>query len=290
MCNRNRLRPCVAAPLRAGSSPRGRRPRNPHGGLTLVELLIALTVLVLTIGALGGLARAVQQSAAYGEGHGTAMQHGRVILERTERMLNEAHANEHFPGCLVLAETVGSWQFPDTLVVWHPEGEPADPEGLPRFEELVVYTPSESNPNQLLEIDVQLDSRTVPSPGDMTAWLHELEAIKKASDNRRVVLSDLVRVGTVSDGNLAEQRAAVRFVHRLRPSAQQWTEYRDGARHWDDLPWAQGIHGSETGLRQSWIRSEIQLMPGEQVMADDPGGQQAIPFFGSSALYYELPR
>lgn len=284
--NRHRARCSEVAQSRHCGALRQR----PRKGLTLVELLIALTILVLTVGALGGLAKAVQQSAVYGDGHRIANQHGRVILERIGRMVQEAHANEQFPGCLVVSETIGSWRFPDTLIVWHPDGQPADPEGLPRFDELVIYTPSDRGPNQLLEIEVQVDSRTVPAPEDTNAWLSELESIRKSADHRRVTLSGLMRVCTVAESNTPQRRAAVRFVRRLRPSEDEWTEFRAGSRDWDDLIWSQGIHGAETGLRQTWVRTELQLMPGEEALANDPAGQQAVPFFGSATLYYELPR
>jgi hypothetical protein len=40
-------------------------------------------------------------------------------------------------------------------------------------------------------------------------------------------------------------------------------------------------------MRQSWLRTELQLLPGDASSADTTG-QQAVPFFGSAALYYQV--
>ncbi|MEE9603314.1 MAG: hypothetical protein V3V75_08425, partial [Thermoguttaceae bacterium] len=101
--------------------------------MTLLELVIAMSILVMVAGALGALSKTVQQGYEYNEGHGLATQHGRVTLERIRQTAAEAIANEKFPGMIVLADRVSVWRFPDTLVIWHPETAPVDPDGLPRF-------------------------------------------------------------------------------------------------------------------------------------------------------------
>jgi hypothetical protein len=265
-------------------------------GLTLVELLIASSIVVLVVAALAGLARAVQLGSAYGEGHGTATQHARVILERISRAVHGATANESFPGLLVVAEESGRWRFPDTLVVWRPKSQAVDPKGLPRLNELVIYCPHPTIPNELLEITVPNDSRTMPPASDEAAWAAELAAIKTSSSSTAIPLTTLLRTcslagsaSSVSSGG-TDCRAAVRFECQLRPSAADWAAYKAGTLAWDKLPWVQGIGSSKTGLRQAWLRIELQMMPGAEAAGDDPGGQQAIPFFGSAALYYELNR
>ena len=259
-------------------------------GLTLLELLIAISIMVLVVAALAGLARAVQLGSEYSEGHGEATQHARVVIERISRAVERATASESFPGFLVVAEEVGTWRFPDTLVVWHPDGAPADPDGLPRFDELVIFCPHPDSPNQLLEITVPGDGRTVPPVDDEAGWASELAAIKSSVGTEAVALTTLVRTCSLPQSSDQESRGAVRFEARLRPSAAEWSAYQAGTLAWDDLAWVQGIHSSQTGLRQAWLRMELQLMPGEGSAADDPGGQQAIPFFGSAALYYEMKR
>jgi hypothetical protein len=87
-------------------------------------------------------------------------------------------------------------------------------------------------------------------------------------------------------------RGCLRFAQRVLPSADDWTAYlnaSDEAGMWAALPWAQSIYGTRTGLRQSWVRFELQLLPGE-VVAHDAAALPAAPFFGSAALYYEMHR
>ena len=256
----------------------------------MLELLIALSVMVMVVGTLAALSKAVQLSAEYSNGYGTATQHGRVCLERISRTVNEATANEQFPGFLVLAEETGGWRFPDTLVVWHPQLAPADPDGLPRFDELVIYCPNPASPGQLLEITAPSDSRQVPAAGDLAAWAAAVESIRQSSASQKIPLTDLLRTALVADASSATLRGAVRFESRLRPSQIQWTQYQNGTLAWEDLPWVQGIYGSQTGLRQAWLRMELQLLPSEGLSGDDPTDQQATAFLGSAAVYYEMHR
>jgi len=257
-------------------------------GMTLVETLLALAIVSMIAVAMAGLATAVQVNNRYTEGHAVAVQHARVALERIERMASEATANEQFPGFLVIEDYVGTWRFPDTLVVWHPRAgtSAADPRGLPRFSELVLYYPEPRQPAQFLEVTLPDDTRTVPSPDDAAAWTTEIARIKDGRLGQRVVVTDRVRACVASNGSNAAPRGAVRFESRLRPSADEWSQYRKGTLPWQKLSWVQGIYGSRTGLRQAWLRIELQLTP--RGSADSPDTEPAAAFFGSAALYYEM--
>jgi prepilin-type N-terminal cleavage/methylation domain-containing protein len=262
--------------------------RRQRRGLTLLELLIAMGIMLLVVGALETLAQAVHQAFEYNEGHGMATQHARVVLDRITRTVNEATANEQFPGFLVLADTVATWTFPDTLVVWHPTGQPADAAGLPRYGELVIYCPDAYIPNQLLEITLPGDTRVTPAVTDQAAWASALSTIKQGRQGNRVVLTDLLRTCTTSTGGSSGWRGAVRFASQVRPSDSEWAQFKAGTLAWKNLPWVQTFYGAKTGLRQSWLRMELQLMPGKGIVAPDAASQQPVPFFGSAALYYEM--
>lgn len=253
--------------------------------MTLLELLIAMSIMVIVVGTLGALSKGVQDGFQYTEGRGLATQHARVVLGRIAQTVREATANEQFPGVIVLSETVGAWRFPDTLVVWHPDGDPADADGLPRYNELIIYCPNLSAPNQLVEITVPTDTRTVPPVENPAQWATEIEAIKRASSSRVIVLTELMRTGSAADSMATSWRGAVRFETRLRPSQNEWGEYQKNNLGWDELSWVQGIYGSQTGLQQVWLRTELQLTAGG--MANAAGGQY-VPFLGSAALYYEM--
>ena len=253
-------------------------------GLTLLEVMIAMSIMTLIAGTLGTLARAVQMSSDYTEGHAAATQHARVSLERITRAVNQAPASESFPGAAVLSESVSGWRFPDTLVVWRPSGAAANPNGRPLFSEIVVFCPDPATPNRLLEITAPTDLRTVPPLTDSSSWAAELTALKASTTAKKVLLSDLIRVSSTSNGG--SKRGNVRFESRLRPDATQWAGYRGGTTAWEDLAWVQGLYGSRTGLAQNWVRIELQLLPGSA--ANHASDQQVLPYFGSAAVYYQL--
>jgi len=262
-------------------------PDGRHA-LTLLELMIAMTVIAMVVGTLGGLARTVQQGFEYSEGYGTATQHARIVLERIAGNVCRATANEKFPGCIVVAEYEDSYRYPDTLVVWRPAGTPADADGLPRYNELVIYSPDPDNPNQLVELTAPTDAGTVPAADDQAGWRAALAALKQNADTKIVVLSDRLRTYLTSTGG--ELRGAVRFEVRLRPSAADWAEYEAGTTTWKDLPWVQGIYGTQAGLRQVWVRTELQLVPGAEWVASDTAAADAVPYLGSATLFHQLPR
>ena len=73
--------------------------------------------------------------------------------------VSQATASEQFPGFLVVASTQGTSRYPDALVVWRPAVAPANPTGLPRFNELIVYCPGAATPSAFLEITNSADTR-----------------------------------------------------------------------------------------------------------------------------------
>jgi hypothetical protein len=207
-----------------------------------------------------------------------------VVLDRIRAACLEAHASSQFPGMLVVAEPIAAWSFPDTLVVWRTE-TPANPSGLPLFKELVIFAPDPAAPSRLLEITAPSDNRQVPAPSNASLWRAELTALYARSTTQKTQLTNLLRTPKTDSG---ARRAALRFHVMLRPSDDEWSRYTGGQLAWNDLSWAQSMRGSKTGLRQSWCRAELQLMPGEESMAADPEGESAITFLGSAAIYYGL--
>lgn len=284
-------------------SPFPRSRRSPRSALTLLELLIAMSVMVMIVGTLGGLARAVQSAADYGGGHAVAIQQAQVALERITRAANEAWANENFPGFYVLEEEEGGRLYRDTLVVWHPDPEIEhadrlpleDANRLPYCDELIVYCPHPDEPNRLVEIR----SRRAEEIGDSEAqWLAAIETFKKqmcldeaifsspdAPEYPACTLTERLQTSPVSDGDDAPRRAAVCFERLLRPSDEQWQDVTNIG--WEELPWAQQLCFAKKGIRQAWLRIQMQLLPAEAGQSG-ASGQQPIPFFGSAAIYYAM--
>jgi prepilin-type N-terminal cleavage/methylation domain-containing protein len=256
----------------------------PRRGMTLIELMISVTILSITIAAVGVLARAVQISAEYNEGYGTATQHARVTLDRLDKAINQAYANKTYPGAWTTVDVISSFDFPDTLVVWRPSGTPANPDGAPLASELVLFCPDPTAPNKLLEVTVPGDNRTMPSPSGAATFKTFVDGLKTAAGAQKAQLTDLVRTTAISGS--ANPRAAVRFVVTKNPTDSEMLWYPSVT--WMNLPWPQSICGPATGLRQVWVRTELQLMPYGQWIATNAAAQQAVPYFGSSTFCYEM--
>ncbi len=266
-------------------NPRASRRR----GLTLTEMLIAMTLMVMLSGGLLALATTVESGVKTVQGQDAAAMHARVVIDRIQRSINAAYANEHFPGFMAFGKHPGQYDLPDSLVIWRPTGAPANPDGLPRWDEMVVYTTDESYPNRIIEIQYPTDTWNVPPLDDESDW--EMELSSRSYDmvysTTIGVLTDLLRVG-VADSNIV--RGAIRFHVTHTPSLEDMQSFEAGTQDWHDLPWPQDLYGPTSGTRQSWCRFEFQLLPGEEVQKQEPTSDKAIPFFGSAAIYYQLPR
>lgn len=252
---------------------------------TLLELMIATTVMTVIVGSLAALGHGVQQSSEYNDAYGTVTQHARVTLERISRTINAAMANNSFPGVLALAESDNGVSFPDTLVVWRPNGVPS-PTALPRYQELVVYGFDPAVPNQLVEFTNPSDARTVPAITDLSTWATEIRAMKLSAAAKKVALTPLLRTCQATSG----LRGAVRFAVRLAPSDSEWNAFLAGTKTWQQLYWVQGTYGAKTGLRQAWVRYELQLAPTSHTAVSNAAALGAIPFFGSGCVYYSLQK
>jgi hypothetical protein len=261
----------------------------------MAEMLMAMSIMAIIGGAVAVLSSAVQTSNGYSQGVTQVTQHGRVAAERIVRAVSTAAATEDHPGCVVIDTYVGTDRFPDTLVVWRPRGAPVNPQGPPLVRELVIYCVDPADPRQFVEITAPLDSRPAPFTDLNTSTGRAMiEGIKTSTSSTKVVLTGLLRVsrsatylsGIPSDPSAL--RGCVRFQRRLLPSASQWASFRSGSIAWDGLDWPQGIYGSQTGLRQAWLTIELQLMPQATPPGTASAGEDALPWFGSAALFYEL--
>ncbi|MEX1224105.1 MAG: hypothetical protein WEA31_06105 [Pirellulales bacterium] len=238
--------------------------------------------------ALGSLASAVHSSNEYVQNQATVTQHARVVLERIKRHVETAHASREFPGFLIVPTTSGSYTFPDTLAVWQPLGEPVDAEGLPRVSELIVYTPNPASPNELWEITDRSNHAVVPSLGSTSAWRTMIASLAASNTASVVELTDLVRRSKVNASD-TRPRSTIRFEGQQSPSDVQLAAYEAGTADWEDMGWPQSLYGNRAGLRQSWCRIELQLMPPGRRAADGRDSADiATPFFSSAALYYDV--
>lgn len=263
---------------------------KPPRGMTLLELLIATSIMAIMAGVLGALSMSVQMQSRFSQGQGEAVQHARVVLDRLQRQMHEATISAQFPGFAVFVDEVAGQKYPDTLVIWSPTTTAIDPHGLPRWKELLIICPDPDDAGRLVEIRDPADARVAPSLDDTATWRIELYSLKRSASAEKTELTDLLRAATIGTSNSGNpiSRGAVRFDLRKRPTDAQWQDYQNGSLAWEDLDWVQGIYGTKTGLGQVWCRIELQLEAGSTAELDDVNGQSALTFFGSAALYREL--
>ena len=260
-----------------------------HQGMTLIELMLACSIMAMAAVAIASLGTAAESAAAYENAHGEIAQQARMIAARISRAVETSVGNENFPGFIVISTMVDGELYPDALVVWNPDTDAANPDAMPLKKELVVFMPHPVHPNTLVELTMPHDSGAVPAIGDTSAWQNLLHSAQTGAAGVKTVLTRQLRVRTTDGGPLSQtydpqQRGAVRFESRQSPSDDQLEAYKDGNLDWDQLTWPQNIYSSETGLRQSWVRFEIQLVP------DNLPEAIAVPFFGSGAAYYDIER
>jgi hypothetical protein len=259
--------------------------------LTLAELLIATTIMVMIGGAMALLAATVHSTNDHCSQQLTSAQHARIVLDRVERAMEKAIGNEQFPACLVISEQIGEQEFPQTVAIWSPIGPAANPSGLPLVREIVLFTPRPTSPNVLLELRLPGDANSVPPPADIAGWRALADAIRTSQMAERIVLTDRLRTAPVSgDWNesltAGQLRGVVRFRRVMSPTEEAWAEYRAATRPWSDLNWPLDSYRSTSGTRAVVCQTEVQMAVGNMTAASST----AVPFFGSTYFSYELPR
>lgn len=264
-----------------------------RAGLTLLELMLAMTVSTILVGALSILAGATRQTSEFSVGQSSALQHGRVVLDRIGRFVGQAYATETYPGVVVVDETVSGHRYCDTLVIWSPPGgTPANVAGPPLVRELIIIAPDPTDARRLMEFTASTDSRTVQlndASLNTSAGRTFISSIKTASTTVKTLLTPLLRTASTNSTGSGTPRAAVRFECELHPTAAEIASFRNGTLDWDELPWPQGLFSSSAGLRQVWLRCEAQLMSKEYVAGGTaPADAVPLPFLGSATLHYTL--
>ena len=261
-----------------------RRQSRRRRGLTLTELLIAGTIMTMLAAGMGTLVMTVHGTNEFCRGQAVAAQHARVVIDRIERAVRTAETSEQFPGCLVVSQGAGGWDFPDTLVVWKPTGSAVDPNGLPRVNELLLFLPDPAFPSRLIELRDSMNTATAPAITDAAAWSTLVASLKASASAVKTELSDRLHTAAVTEGG-TDLRGCIRFDVQLAPSAADLAAYRGGSRTWNALAWPLDHYSTRAGMRRVVCQTELQMLPGGADSA-----QTAVPFFGSAALTYEIIR
>jgi hypothetical protein len=255
-----------------------------------LELLLASTAMTIIAAALGTLAATVHTSNDYCQQQGQALMHARAAWLRIQNSIENAQTSEPFPGCIVVTQTVAGYPFPESLIVWKPAGPAAAPTGLPRVNELLIYTPNPQSPNELWELSAPANTNTVPAVADATGWQTLLASLRADSASQKLVITNRLRAAStnvVAAGaapSTSNLRGAVRFRVAVTPTLADFAAYRAGTMPLANLPWPLDLYGQKAALRSVTCFVELQ-------MATEPGDNSvdtALPYFGATAIRYSL--
>ena len=271
-------------------------------GVTLVELTIAIAITSMLSVVLGGLILAVQTAREHTEGLQEAVTFAQATTDRIQTMVREAGVyqmagSETTLGLAVIPHESAGIELPDTLVIWSGgrNGGMAAAgvqQRLPQLDELIVYTPSLTDPSRLVEIAFPGSSSRI----DFRAanFATTILSLLSTSAAEQILICDRIRTSVLADGNVSSGSngggsggvSNVRFELEQTPNNAELATTVPGTDTWNSLSWAQGIVSGDSGFRQATLRIEIQIEP----RTDQPsGGDQtpiAVPFFGSASYRY----
>lgn len=253
-------------------------------GLTLAELLVASAVMSILCVGFGTLAVSVQMANAYAQEKNKIGQHARVILLRVEQAIQQAHATESFPGFLPIRYFDSNFDFPQAIAIWTPTGEPNG--DYPLVSELTIFACDPFSPNRLLEIRNPNDTSAAPTSNITSLWRGLVTQLMNDPNSEVVEITDLMRVGQMG----SNYYGTLRFYSRITPTDTELADARNGNVEWESLNWATSIYSSQSGLRQAWCHFEFQLVPSSDLTTHANLQDKASPFFGSSALYYQVTK
>ncbi len=259
-------------------------------GMTLAEVMVAMSIMSVIALALVTLSSSTNQVTDYTTGQSDALQHGRVVCERIQRIVQESTFAEQHPGAVVVYDVIGSYRYPDTLLVWRPpSGTPANPAGPPLLREVLLYSPNPAKPNELIEYSNATDATPIPfDPATLntSSWRTALASFKNNNATQKVVLTNLLRVAQPT--GQTSSRGAVRFDSMVNPPTSDFTAYRAGTKTWKTLPWPTVSYDKTYGLRQLRVRTELQLITTGKPGTVDNVGLTALPIFGSTTTMQRL--
>jgi hypothetical protein len=285
------------------SHPNDRDAQIAHGrraparaGFTFVELIASTAILTLTMTVLSGLMLAI--GSAWD--HATALEESRrqaqAATSRIRWMVQQAGCyrlagQATTLGVATLDQTWLYYQSPSTLVIWSggANGGMAAQglqSRLPLASELVVIAPDSTTPSKLVELtfpgnSTQIDFRA-------SSFASTIRSLMSWPSRQSVQLIDRLRVtpgqnygwyNVTSVGNS-------RFELTYSPSDSQLSGVTPGSQAWNDLPWALGLVGANSGLRSANIRIELLLERDPVRPQTDNNYTTALPFFGSATRQF----
>lgn len=253
-------------------------PVRNRRALTLVELLMTIAISAIVMAGFVGITSSITTMDTVSRNRSETLQHGQVAALRIQDHIRQAYVTESFPGFRIFDTTVGSYKYPDVLIVWRPSNTPTNPTGKPTVGELVVIGPDPSNPNRLVELR---HSTTTPCPDytDTTGWTATLLTMWQSG--QLTVISDKLRTAHPA-GATGTTRGCMRFNRIAAPTDSAIANYRAGALDWDSMNWPLDMFSSKAGVRSVACQFELQFSINASVATE------FIPIFGSAARNYEV--
>ncbi|MBA3312262.1 MAG: type II secretion system GspH family protein [Planctomycetota bacterium] len=253
--------------------------------MTLIELMIAASVMSLVAVVLGGLVHAVDTARTHVEGMQEASAQGRFAVDRIRAAVERSGTYRIGTGATVAGVAV-VWNAdqPEILVVWTGGREDSRAHQsplnrLPRANELIIYAPDPNAPQRLVEIVVP--SATGSIDFDDSGFATRIrQIINSSTSDERVPLCDRVRIATKDSTTVA----ALRFEIEATPAKELIASTATGTHAWRDLAWHGGVSTNSSGLRRILIRVEIQVLT--QGTPGDTTSDVSLPVFGAASRRY----
>ncbi len=180
-------------------------------GLTLPELLVAMTITTMVVSALGVLTHTVMEGYKQANKTGNASQAGRVVLARIGHTVATSHQ--------VLKGNNVTWSgvLANSLIVWERDGDADDvTPGQPNWVECVIFARKRTKPTELLEVRPNVDpSLVVPvdEPALMKYWVNRFRSGVDIVQPPIVLLTETGGVG-VEVVNYSDPQGIGDMVHQ----------------------------------------------------------------------------
>ena len=270
--------------------------RSRRCGFMLAELLMGLSTTAMLAVVLGGLMLAVQRADEHTSGLQDATIQARAALERMRYMISQAAVQQlagqpSRPGLAVVEHRWAVVDLPDVLVVWSGgrQGGLAELGPLsrnPAVSELIVYAADPEDPHRLVEFAFPSATGTIDFEG--SSFAQSIRDLLTSSAAEKIVLCDRLRVSPLPGfaWYSAAEPANLRFSVEHSPDDAALAGVTPGSSAWYALPWSQGAVSRESGLRQTRVRVELQVLARATSGQFEADPDTSIPFFDSVSVQY----
>jgi prepilin-type N-terminal cleavage/methylation domain-containing protein len=267
-----------------------------RSAFTLVEMLIAVSILGFSAAVMSGVLLAVNSAWDFSTALEDTRRQAQATSSRMKWMVQQAgtyklSGQSTVIGLGVIPTSWGTYMAPTTLVVWSGGSNGGmTSQGvqtrLPLAGELIIFSPDPSNPAHLVE--VSFPGNSTPVDFQAASFSTTIQTLMSLPTRQTVLLSDRLHVVPSPQGGTSLSAVgSTRFERNLTPTDSQIASTAVGSLAWNSLSWGQGLVGSNQGLRTVSVRFEFLLDPvPNSSTTNSDGFTVAVPFFGSVNRQY----